>query len=361
MVRRSIPLWRRVRAVRGQIFLALVWSAAAATCGVLLLFHPGVSSGTALAVTRTHLIRAPESGRLASLAVSPLQHVEAGDVLGTIEVPGLTQQLAAAEADLRALEAQLAGEQADRGRKFARDLDDARASWLGARVALEQDRAELSGLDQELARLQSPGVLLSIADVERVRVKQAAASVELDARTAEVNALKGAYADAQARAGSSATVALTAALDAATAKLEGLRLEADANVLRAHVSGVVTAPVGLQARDGRSEVIDETFPAPGQWVQAGVPVLMLTEAGTQDAVVFVDVARARGLTPGTEVSVRAQGGARYEATVRAIGAAVEPVPLRQLRSPSTPEWGVPVTLQVLDDVLLPGEALSVEF
>ena len=44
-----------------------------------------------------------------------------------------------------------------------------------------------------------------------------------------------------------------------------------------------------------------------------------------------------------------------------VGAAVEPVPVRQLQDPARPEWGVPVTLLVTEGGLVPGEAVSVEF
>ncbi len=356
-----MPLVRRLKAMRGQILLALFWSAAAMACGVWLLLRTNTVEGTAVAVTHTHLIRAPESGRIASLEVAPFQQVEAGTVLGRIEVPGLTQQIAAAEAELRSLEAQLGAEEADRGRKFARDLESARASWLRSRVELERDRADLVIAEQDLARAQSPGVLVASSEVERYEGVRNAAKASVDARGAEVDALNNAYADARDRAGGLQNELLKTSVEAAAVYLESLRMVADANVLRAYTAGVVSAPMGAQARDGRSQVIDEVFPTPGQWVQAGVPVLMVTEPTAQDAVVFVDITRARGLQPGTAVSVRGTGGSRFDATVRSVGVAVEPVPLRQLQDQTVQEWGVPVTLQILDRVLTPGEALSVDF
>ncbi len=362
MVRRTMPLGRRLRAMRGKIFMALAWGAAAMACGVWLLVRSvGGDGGTAVAVTKAHLIRAPESGRIATIEVVPFQKVEAGAVLAKIEVPLLNQEIASAEAELRSLEAQLGVEEADRGRRFARDLEGARAAWLRARVELERDRAELLVQEQELGRAGAPGVLVAASEVERFKTLRDAAKASVDARLTEVEALNAAYEDARERAGGSQSDLLKSAVESAAVHLESLRLVADSNVLRAYVSGIVTAPVGFQARDGRTEVIDEGFPTPGQWVQAGVPVLTVTETTSQDAVVFVDIARARGLTPGSPVSVWGTGGSRFDATVRSVGVAVEPVPMRQLRDQTIQEWGVPVTLQVIDRALTPGEPLSVEF
>lgn len=362
-MKRRLPLVRRLRAARGKIVMAAVWLGAATLSGTLLLLQHELGETTTMAVAsmQSHYVRAPESGRLATLVVTPGQRVEAGELLATVEVPGMAQQIAAAEAELRSLEAQLGMEEADRGRKFARDLESARASWLSARVALERERAELTGAEQDLARVRAPGVLVAAGEIERLSVLRDAARAAVDARAAEVDALERNYGDARARAGVSGSAQLQAAVEAAAVHLESLRAVAAANALHAPIQGVVSAPIGTMARDGRADILEEAFPVPGQWVQAGVPVMMITPPSTQDAVVFVDIALAKDLAPGAAVSVRSGAGQRFEATVRAVGVAVEPVPLRQLRDQTRAEWGVPVTLQVIDRALTPGEALSVEF
>ncbi|MDP2304550.1 MAG: HlyD family efflux transporter periplasmic adaptor subunit [Pseudomonadota bacterium] len=347
--------------MRGKIFMSLAWAAAAMACGVWLLVRTGAGEGTAVVVTKSHLIRAPESGRIATLEVVPYQHVEAGAVLAKIEVPLLNQEIASAQAELRSLEAQISVQEADRGRQFARDLEAARASWLRARVELERDRSDLMVAEQELGRADAPGVLVATSEVERFKSLRDAAKSAVDARVTEVDALNRNYEDALRRAGGTQSALLKTSVEAAAVYLESLRMVADANVLRAYASGIVSAPVGSQARDGRTEVIDEAFPTPGQWVQAGVPVLTVTEPTSQDAVVFVDLTRARALAPGAAVSVRGTNGGSFEATVRSVGVAVERVPLRQLQDQAIQEWGVPVTLQVMDRALTPGESLSVEF
>src|SRR5687767_8617788 len=112
MVRRTMPLRRRLVAMRGKILMTLAWSDAALACCVWLVLRvPTGSGGTAVVVTKTHLIRAPESGRIATIEVAPYQHVEAGAILAKIEVPVLNQEIASAEAELRSLEAQLGVEE----------------------------------------------------------------------------------------------------------------------------------------------------------------------------------------------------------------------------------------------------------
>lgn len=361
MVRRTVPLSRRLRAARGKIALFGVWFACACTCAVLMIVEHTVADGGGLAVAadESHYVRVPESGRISTVEVTPGQRVAAGQVLARVDSPLLNQQIASAEANLRELEARLTIDASDRGRKFARDLEGARAAWLQARVGLERDRALLVGAEQDLARAQAPGVLIAAGEVQRLEVAREAARAAVQAREAEAATLERNYHEAQSRAGAQVGDAGDAALAAAAVQLDALRLMADANVLKSPVEGVVTAPVSPYSRDGRTDVIDETFPVPGSWVQAGVPVLMVTSPSTHEAVVFVGLSQARTLSPGVEVSLKSNGQT-IAATVAAVGAAVEPVPTRQLRDPTRSEWAVPVTLLVAD-ALVPGEALSVEF
>lgn len=357
---RPFPLMRRLRAARGKIVMAAIWGASAFVVAVLLFIEDRVDagSGSAIAAIQTHEVRVPESGRIATLDVVPHQRVEAGTALATVEVPGLSLQIASAEAELQSLEAQLGAEEADRDRKFAKDLEAARAAWLQALVDLERDRADLVGAAQEVSRVRSPGVLVAAGEIERLTVVRDALQAAVTAREKEIAALERGYEGARARAGLDPAV-LKPALAAAALRAEALRAQAEANVLRAPVAGVVNAPLDAQARkDGEAE---PAFPVAGEWVQAGVPVFRITQPSTQDAVVFVQAGQARELTPGAPVSLRAVGGRRYDATVQAVGAAVEPVPTRQQVDPMIAEWGVPVTLRVAEDTLTPGEPLSVEF
>jgi multidrug resistance efflux pump len=103
VVSRSIPVARRV-AQRPSLFLG-VWAVAAVVSAVLLL-HPRLPAPAAPAAPLTVAVRAPRSGVVAEVDVTPDQRVRAGDVLARIEVPGLAEEIADTQAGLAGGEAE---------------------------------------------------------------------------------------------------------------------------------------------------------------------------------------------------------------------------------------------------------------
>jgi len=318
-----------------------VWVSALVAVIALGLFRSG-GTRTASAVVARHPVLAPESGRLADVSVTGGASVRAGDLLAVIEVPGLAQELAQAEAGVLAAEEALGVEGADRARRFARDVDELRGRLLAARVELESERALLAGHEADLARQSAPGVGIPEAEIAATRTLRDAAAATAAAREAEVAGLERALADARGRQG--AGDGPTASLAEAQAQRDALRARLEASTLRAYADGVV----------------DVTLPRAGQWVQAGLPVLTITEPSTSELVVYVDPGEARELAPGRPAQVWVGTGATQAATVHSVGPSVEPVPLAWLADPTVPQWGVPVTLRVATS-LTPGERLSVEF
>lgn len=360
MVRRRIPLMRRLRSNIGRLIAAATWIVATLACLVLYPFRVHATGGMAVAVVRSVPVMAPESGRVAQVSVAPGQSVNAGDILAVVEVPGLTQQLAAAQAEARALEQELGVAAVERARRFERDVDDARTAWLAARVALESQRATLAGLQLELARLEAPGVEIPSGQLDARRAERDAVAAAVTAREDEAAALERAFASAQARAGGAEAATMQARLEAAQAEAAALEARVAACTLRAQTAGMVSA-VAPASASGVVANVPLLQITPGGWVQAGVPLLQITEYSTQQAVIYVNSAVARTIGAGQHVAMRGPSGDRLDAEVAAIGAAVEVVPLRQQRDPAVPEWGIPITLQVVDKALLPGEALAVEF
>lgn len=345
MVRRRPPLSLLWRAYRGPVLSVATWCSAVVFCLAAYPLRSAPGGAVAVAVVRSLPVLPPESGRVANVAVQPSQFVEGGTVLAVLEVPGLTQQLTAADAEVRVLERELALEAADIDRKFTRDVDAARSAWLAAKVDLESRRALLVGVESEVARLEAPGVEISANALDGRRASRDAARAAVAAMEDEVSAKERAYYAAQERAGSVGLATTEAQLEGARANVEALRARAEACTLRAQVAGVVGTEV----------------PAPGTWVQAGVPVLSITEQSTQLAQLYVDAGTARALADGRPLDVRDASGRTLAATVASVGAAYESVPVRQLRDPMTPEWGLPVTVHVRDRGLVPGEALAVDF
>ena len=344
MVRRTIPLARRFRAIRGNLVLAGVWLSAVVACALLTLIDDPHGSGIAVATVEAHPVLAPESGRIASLVVKPGQVVHAGDLLATIEVPGLNQELAAAEAEVIAAGQLLHSGDADRTRRFARDVDSMRASLLSTRVSLEAERARLIGLDAELTRLMVPGVAVSASVVDAARAQRDASQATVAAREAEVAGLERYVAAAQARVLDAGDPG-SAALLVAEANRDALRARAEVATLRAYADGTV----------------GPTLPSPGQWVQAGIPVVTLTGPSSGALVAYMNVGGAQRLQPGTTLLARPESGRTLSAVVEQVGTHVELVPVRQQHDPAVPEWGVPITLRVAGVALIPGEIVAVDF
>ncbi len=355
----SPSLARRLRAQRGRLVLGSAWMACALATAWWFEVSPPAERAIAVVDTPSWNLLAPYSGRVTELQVTPGATVEAGTVLATVEEPGLAQGIAAAELELRALEAKIGVELDDHDRKFARDLDAARTRWLAARVDLERARAQLAGLDTQLKRLEMPGIELAGAQTDLVRTARAEARAQVDAGAAEVEALERAYTGAEKRAhGKAPAEGLRAEVEAAAVELEALRARRAASQLVAPNRGVVGVPRAIVGRDGRETAQSEaTFPAVGLWIEAGTPLLSVTAPLAEDAVVYIPPERARRIATGTRIALASEDGNDLEGAVRAVGAAVERVPLDQLRAPDRPEWGVPVTVR-LAEARTPGERLA---
>jgi multidrug efflux pump subunit AcrA (membrane-fusion protein) len=352
-------LTRLIRANAGRIALFSVWFGAALACGVWLVTRAPRGVSTAVATVRQFPVLPPVDGRLASVSVTPGQHVEAGQELAVIEVPGLDQQIAAASSAVQTLEAELVLEGVDLDRKFTRDAEAAQARMLSATVELQASRAELAAADTELARHSADGVAVSASVVASLRLQKEGLVQELRAREKEIVQLRSAYEGARGRKGPAMDALLAASLGTARAEHEALVALKEACVLRAPVSGIVGMPY-MEMRAG-SPVGHPTAVSPGQWAQAGVPILTLTETVGFEAISYVAPRIARTIEAGHEAYLVNEDGQTLVATVISVGGAVEPMPLRYITDPALPEWGVPVTVRTTDQPLTPGEELVVEF
>lgn len=357
MVRRQVSLSRRIRAHWGTLLNTALWGTAAIACLVLYAIQVPGGNTRAIAVAQRHPVIVPQGGRLASINVEVGSVVEAGQALGTVEVPGLSQELEAAQSELAALEATVGGDP-ERARRFAKDTSGAQARWLAARVALESQRATLVAKELELARLQAPGAAVAALQVEQARAGRDALQVEIAARSDELAALAAAYADARARASGGTDPVLEAQVQAAGARVESLRVRLDNGILRSPAPGVVAA---TQSVDAGRTLDAGTLPAPGTWMPSGAAAFLVIEPQSMEAVVYLPPARARTLTAGTAVGLAASDGRNIEAKVIGVSPSVEAVPVQQLADPAFPEWGVPVRIRSVNAQLVPGESLAVTF
>lgn len=345
MVSRTVPLTRRIRAAKGQIVLISAWVGAALLAALLGLAQEASTGGIAVAVHRTHPVRVPESGRIATVTVAPGQTVRPGDVIATVDIPGLAHELVEADAEVDLARASSDDDAANMRRRFRKDLDDATSRILVSQVALDQARAEFAGFEAELSRRTAAGAGVTASEVDQVRYARERAAASVKAREEEQAALNAAERGARGRLAELRTEPGESALVAAEARVEALRARMAAATLRAHADGIV----------------GPTLPVPGEWVEAGFPLVTITEQQASKAVVYLSVAQAHRLISGDPVRVQPESGRAADAIVQNIGLTVEVVPVRHLRDPTVPEWGVPVTLQVTDRALVPGEVLGVEF
>lgn len=345
MVKRQVSLTRIISANQGKIFGAFVWLCAAGACTLLYSARATPRGGVAMALVREAAVRAPESGRLARVDVEPGQIVQAGDPIATVDVPGLTSMIAAAEARLAGLRAEAALSGVDRARKFAKDADANRARWLSAQVDLESAKARLAGIDLELARITAPGIEVPKAQIEQTQAQRTSIMTEITARTAEVDALKRATAGAESRGGLTGDAVLDAQIAEAGAELDALKARQDSLLLRAPVTGVV----------------DSRVASIGEWVVGGDALTVLHLGQTDQALVYVGTVTARELAQSRPLVLHGPKGEQLNGIIRSVGAAVEAVPAQQLRDPAIPEFGVPVLIDVKDRTLVPGETLAVQF
>ena len=359
MVRRKLPLARRLRANIGTIVNVTVWVGAAMTCAVLYAIRAPDPSMRAVALTQRDTVLAPESGRLATLEVHVGDTVTIGQTLGRLEVPGLNHELAAAEAELAAVTAALKEGDPDRARRFIKDTASAEARYLAASVALEGDKAALVGLNLEVGRLSAAGAGVAAAELEAKRAARDTLAADLAAKETEVSALQRTYQEVRALREDGDDPTLEAAVEAAAAAVEQVKARMDQATLRAPADGVVAALSRGSATAAPLEM--GTLPSVGMWCPAGTPVLEIVASSSQDAVLYLSPERARELVAGEPVELATALGETFPGKIVAVAPAVEAVPLRLLVDPTVMQWGVPVTVRADSARLLPGEAFDIAF
>ncbi len=357
MVAGRIPIQRRLRAYWLKMVAFTFWLGAAVTSAVLYNLEPHADI-LATAQVELYPVRAGTSGRIAEMKVVEGQQVAAGETLATLEVPGLTEQIKAAEAQVEALVGNLAVEGGERDRRYARDLDGSRARWLAATVALRDQEADLVELKVQYDRMTQPGLDLPALEVESLRVRRDALEAAIAARRAEVDALQGDMQRSQARARGLLDPATQAQLDALKATVDALKAQQAATVLVAPHAGVVGRAVGQRSDDPLTE--RSALPGVGSWVAAGDLVLTITPASTREAVLWVDTLVARRLKSGQSLTLQSLGG-EAAAEVQRVGPAVVAVPPQGRADPLVSEWKIPVVVRTLDMELIPGEPLSADF
>lgn len=241
-------------------------------------------------------VAAPLAGRLTTLAVQRGAQVQAGAPLFTLEQDN--EAAALREAQARQQRAEAVARDLQKGQRRD-ELTAARAAVDAAQAALHDDERELQRQRQLAAQGFTSGANLDAltarreADAARVRQLQA------QLRTAE----QGARSDAQAAAQADARAAQAAVAQSAW------RVEQKS----------VSAPVAAR--------VEDTLYRPGEWVNAGAPVVSLLPPGAIKLRFFVPEAKLARVPVGASVQVQCDGcGPPIAATVRYVSQQAEFTP-----------------------------------
>lgn len=372
-----IPLSQRLRRARYQVAPLLAFALAVAGTIYLWGRQAGMPNATGSVEAVRHDVASHMDGRLVrddSLQFHLYDHVRAGDLLGRLDDRPLRASLAALKADLEQFRRQIAATEAelrlnaderagDRemdGRRLAIEIEQMSFDLLDRRVDLEADRIELLRRNEQVElsrrlRAQSATTELDHAqvvgerDVVAERVKQreqaiAEATKQLDAtRTRMAKLPAAAQADVEAFVGP-----MREAITAQQHRIREIETQIDALRIEAPASGVIVA---IHRR-------------PGQAVRAGDPIITIAEEHSTRIVAYLRTDQR--LEPHVDMPVgvkrRTDPGRVHESRVEMIGPQVELIPPDQLRNPTVPEWGLPVSIALPADVeLRPGEVVDLVF
>ncbi|WP_077036199.1 HlyD family secretion protein [Pelomonas sp. KK5] len=244
----------------------------------------------------TVYIAAPVAGRLATLAVAAGDAVKAQQSLFTLDA-GL-ERAADAEARARALSAQAQAADADKGKR-REELAVTQAQLRQAIAQAEQARAEL----RRREGLASQGFIAPAQVDDQALAQQQA--------LARVNELQAALA--------------TAKLPARADERESARaLAAAAESGRAQTEWRLQQKQQLAPSDA---AVTDVFYRPGEWVEAGQPVVALLPPANRKARFYVPETQLGGLKTGQAVRLQCDGcGAPIAAKITFIAAQAEYTP-----------------------------------
>lgn len=272
----------RARAAALLVLLALVAGAAAYAYGQPKGAQPRSIPGM---VRETEIRVAPEvSGRLASIAVNPGQHVKAGDLLAVIDNPDLVAALNEASAGA-------ASAAADRARTYAGPRPEEVAIAAEAVRTAEANQLLAQQQQYRAATLNSKS-FLSQQQLDESNASLAKAEADLEGKRARYAAAQAGPTEEERRL-ADAKVAL------AKATIASLRAQLDKTRLAAPADG----KVGVRVAE------------PGEIMAPGKPVLTLIPDGPRWFAFTLREDMLEGLSVGGTVALTMEGGRRVDARV----------------------------------------------
>jgi multidrug resistance efflux pump len=336
-----------------DIRLKLVFAALCTGLGLFLLSEQGGLAGASVPAyveSVDHAVAPVVTGRIAEVRVRLGERVKAGQVLLTLEDKAVRLELDRMQSEVAQLEADLAAQESIQKGQLVEGVlrtSSAMADESAARAQAESLKIELDRVE----KLRAEKLIDATAEtnVRREYLAAAARVRVFEARRTQLPELyvKGsgtmqAQTDARVQP-------YREALKAKKASVAQLEFQLAQYEVRAPVDGIV----GL--------LVHPT----GDVVAAGTEVVRVVRGRPGHLVATVPEERARGLTPGLTLTVRASRGFMSQKLVGhvvEVGPSVEQLPVRSWLSPSWPRWGRRAVIQVEGEAQWQaGERLYVQF
>lgn len=263
---------------------ALVWLAAIVGAGWLYLSAGEYDSLSGVVEVIRENAAAVEPARLVSIAVQVGQNVRPGDTLAQLDTATL-------DAEIAALESEVALEQMQIDRQFSRAIIDAESALREARLRETSERAQLDSLNEELKRMESllASRLMDAQSVARFKIERDTLHRSVQTYPETIRTLEQRLAEAtnQQAAALGRLTPGSGVVAASQQRVNLLKLRKEGYTIRARRGGLVSQIRHL----------------PGDVVPAGDPVVVTVVMDEQRFIGFVPEWRVYHWTVGDRARV----------------------------------------------------------
>ena len=324
-----------------------------------LLYSHGNQPGQAMGFAEGEeiAIGTTQTGRVISISVEPGQEVKAGQIMAKLDASTIDAEIAILEAELE--ESRIGGQSTLLKDTEALDSEVQRAQLAVARekTGLKSAQAELEVLTAERTRLRELVTknLATGEDLASLDLRYATLVREVSERPITLKLLQEQLRKVRSRADTREQTekdplvqAIQSSVDVKVKRLDFLKLQREALMLRAPVAGTVTAIHGLV----------------GEVVTPGEPVVGLVGLQSSRVIACLSEDDALSIERGHQASLWVRGRETQKLTghVVSLGPLVDEVPLRCRQAAGRPAWGRHVTIQLDNQqTLIPGQSLGVKF
>ncbi len=384
-----------------------VWLAAVVI--ILWLFHVRSERFVVVGIARGQIrqIASDAPGRIQKVDVELFQQVKAGQPLAvvdtlldnqqllevelkaqlntaTAEIEHLTAQLVPTQEDLLLKASDLQMSRANDERQFYVDVERAQLEILGLQVTIATDQIAANGLEMKVKSCQEllEDGIIAPAELEAARIERDGMDAKIRENEQLLERARATLKEAELRCTQFAKKELR--LPAVEPALEVIRKEI--NVQEETVNGLLSRLEALKSRrtvqltapiDGRIVPIplegrsresleqragEQVVRRPGEVVAAGDPILAVAEETPTEVVAYIGeqaIGHVRKDMPVDLVKTRAPAQIA-KTNISAVGPTIELMPQRLWRSPTVPQWGLPVVIEIPRGLqLVPGEVVGV--